>query len=83
MLEHLKNAVALSHHLNTLYSMKEGVREIEKICKYTLYKVGKAIEILHRNDLVHGDLKTSNILCDIDTNDSSIRIVTKATAFSK
>ena len=50
MLEHLKNAVALSHHLNTLYSVKEGVGEIEKICKYTLYKVGKAIEILHRND---------------------------------
>ena len=82
MLEHLKDAVSLSYQISTLYSTPGGLNEIEKFCKYTLYKIGKAVEILHQADEAHGDLKASNILCDVDEVGSTIRIVTKATAFS-
>ena len=39
---------------------------------------------MHKNGMVHGDLKASNILCDKDApqGKSTVRIVTKANAFS-
>ena len=67
VMEHLNHAVSLSHQISDLHSdnidgSKTG--DIDLFCKYTLQNICKALELMHRNDIVHGDLKASNILCD-------------------
>jgi len=49
--------------------------------KYTLYLVAKALDTMHKNGLVHGDLKARNVLCDQASG--KIRVITAPCAFSK
>ena len=85
ILEHLNHAVSLSHQIAELHSdrsMTDGteIEQIDNFSKYTLLKICMALELMHKNDLIHGDLKASNILCDSYLG--QIRVITKATASS-
>ena len=82
VLEHLKTAVSLSRQIFVLAEKENGViNDDDSFCKFTLYKVAKALEIMHKNNKVHGDLNTQNVLCDPQSG--QIRVVTTATAFSR
>ena len=38
----------------------------EDFCRYTLYKVAKGIQKMHKNNVIHRDLKSDNILHSAD-----------------
>ena len=35
----------------------------EEFCKYTLLMVARALQTMHRNNVLHRDIKADNILC--------------------
>lgn len=37
----------------------------EEFCKYTLYKAAKGLASMHEKNVLHRDIKSDNILCDM------------------
>ena len=35
----------------------------EDFCRYTLWKVAKGLQVMHKNNVIHRDIKSENILC--------------------
>ena len=50
----------------TKICVKSFERNSENFCRYTLYKVAKGIKKMHKNNVIHRDLKSDNILYSAD-----------------
>lgn len=54
-----------------LYDKDQEPPESDREVGTMLKEVGRLVGVLHRNDMVHGDLTTSNILVETDENNST------------
>ena len=55
--------------INILSAQNEAYSE--EFCKYSLFKVAKGLLKMHRNNVLHRDIKSDNIQC---TSDGQIKI---------
>lgn len=50
----------------------------EAFCKFTIYQVAKALQVMHKRNVLHRDLKSNNILCkangDVKVGDLGLSI---------
>ncbi|GFY16614.1 hypothetical protein TNCV_2787401 [Trichonephila clavipes] len=65
ILQEITNSITVKEHLRSILE-KQGVEGIKSLTPLA-HKIGKNIALMHKNELVHGDLTTSNILLKIDS----------------
>lgn len=46
--------------------LDDQFRYSEEFCKYTLYKAAKGLASMHRRQVLHRDIKSDNILCNME-----------------
>jgi len=64
--EYIENAVMIKDLLRNIYITNECVDKNSLIIEKLIYELGKILAKLHENDIVHGDLTTSNMLIKLE-----------------
>lgn len=64
-LEYIENSVMLKEILREIYASNESVEKNLNLIEGISSEIGRILGKLHENDIVHGDLTTSNMLMKI------------------
>ncbi|GFS29357.1 hypothetical protein NPIL_586381 [Nephila pilipes] len=64
ILQEITDSITVKEYLKSILE-KHGVEGIKSLTPLA-HKIGKDIAMMHKNELVHGDLTTSNILLKVD-----------------
>lgn len=69
-MEYISDSIIAKEYLISLAKTDSDPKELEEKLNNIAREIGKYIAILHRNEIIHGDLTSSNILVRKSTNES-------------